>query len=151
MGFEKLGEAQDKMAMRTIIASDPFAVRKGLTVLLGCPLIVGMRESDRGGAEIVLAEVLNNIVEHGYAGATGEITVTLRPGPDGVLVAVEDHGKAFPKEQLPEGQLPDINPAKDLPEGGFGWYLIRTLVRDLSYQRIGTVNQVTFCLPHREG
>lgn len=151
MGFGKLGEPLETMTMRTTIASDPFAVRKGLVVLLGCPLIHEMNESDRGGAEIVLAEVLNNIVEHGYAGGTGEITVTLRPCPDGVLVVVEDQGKAFPKEELPEGRLPDVDPTKDLPEGGFGWYLIRTLVRDLSYQRIGTANQVTFCLPRHEG
>lgn len=151
MGCRKLADPVEARILRTTIASDPFAVREGLAALLRSPMIHELSEGARGGAEIVLAEVLNNIVEHGYAGEAGDITVTLRSGPVGVLVEVEDQGKAFPREELPEGRLPDIDPDKDLPEGGFGWYLIRTLVRDLSYRRIGAGNQVRFCLPREDG
>jgi serine/threonine-protein kinase RsbW len=40
--------------------------------------------------------------------------------------------------------------ADDLPEGGFGWYLIRTLARDVRYDRNGVTNCLTFWLPATE-
>ena len=34
----------------------------------------------------------------------------------------------------------------DLPEGGFGWYLIRDLARDVNYEREGWCNVLTLRL-----
>ncbi len=132
-----------------MIASEPFAVRAGLAALLNSSHIRAMGPESQGAAEIVLAEVLNNIVEHGYAEREGKITITLQPGPHGLLVTVEDRGRAFPREELPEGLLPTISAERELPEGGFGWFLIRAMVRDLSYRRIRSENRVSFCLPHK--
>ena len=132
--------------MQITIASDPFAVRNGLATLLGNPIISTMAQDARSAAEIVLAEVLNNIVEHAYADSAGSIVVALRQDDDGILVTVMDHGAAFPQEKLPEGRLPEIDSFDDLPEGGFGWLLIRTLVRGLSYQRKNGSNHVSFYL-----
>jgi serine/threonine-protein kinase RsbW len=35
----------------------------------------------------------------------------------------------------------------DLPEGGFGWFLIRELTKDLQYVRHEDQNRLTFSIP----
>lgn len=134
--------------MQLIIESDPAAVRAGLARLLASDMITTMQDGARGTAEIVLAEVLNNIVEHAYNGQAGVIIISLQHRRDGVLVQVRDHGQPFPRDEVPQGLLPAAGLRENLPEGGFGWYLIRNLVRDLSYQRKDDCNHLSFCLSY---
>lgn len=132
--------------MQIAIDGDADAVRVGLADLLNSPPILAMADDARGTAEIVLAEVLNNIVEHAYAQSNGQIIIGLTPHPRGLLVNVCDTGGAFPKEELPQGLLPPIGQLEDLPEGGFGWFLIRRLVHGLTYQRKNGRNHLSFYL-----
>jgi serine/threonine-protein kinase RsbW len=126
------------------MAGDAAAVRDGLRRLLDQPPLALAPEGDRGTVEIVLAEVLNNIVEHAYAEGTGPIRLGLDPVPQGTRWSVEDEGLPMPGGALPAGNLPAPT---DLSEGGFGWHLIRSLTQDLAYQRIGRVNRLTFVIP----
>ena len=48
------------------IASTPMAVRDALLEILGHPVMAHLPDDARGTAELVLAEALNNIVEHAY-------------------------------------------------------------------------------------
>ena len=102
-----------------------------------------MAPSQPGDVELALAEVVNNIVEHGYAGRpSGAIRITCEPCGDYLLVSVRDQGRCIPGG-LPTGCPPDVEvPVKDLPEGGFGWMLIRTLANSLSYSREGDQNRL---------
>jgi serine/threonine-protein kinase RsbW len=134
--------------MQLIIEGNPTAVRNGLAQILASDVIKTMQTGARGTAQIVLAEVLNNIVEHAYAGQEGAIVVALQHGRDGVTVTVRDHGRPFPMEELPQGHLPQITSFDDLPEGGFGWFLIRSLVEDLHYERRDDCNHLSFRLPY---
>jgi serine/threonine-protein kinase RsbW len=136
--------------MQLIIESDPIAVRDGLATILASPIIQTMEDGARGAAEIVLAEVLNNIVEHAYADRPGNIVLGMELQPDGVWVTVCDHGHPFPKQELPQGKLPAIDAFEDLPEGGFGWHLIRTLVRNLTYLHKDGRNILSFHLPYED-
>lgn len=136
--------------MQIIIESDPVAVRQGLARLLASDVIATLQAGARETAEIVLAEVLNNIVEHAYAGQPGSIVVSLNHNRHGVLVQVRDYGAAFPCHEVPKGDLPSLEACRDLPEGGFGWYMIRSLVRDLTYQREDGCNHLSFCLSYNE-
>ncbi len=94
----------------------------------------------------MLAEVLNNVAEHAYgrAGWAGGGGGVGRPG--GVRCRVTDRGHPMPGGEPPEGLLPAVQP-HDLPEGGFGWFLIRELSRDLRYARIGGENVLSFVVP----
>jgi serine/threonine-protein kinase RsbW len=118
-------------------------VREALATLMSGPVLASAPQADRGTAEIVLAEAMNNIVEHAYVGTSGEITLTLWHSAGEVACRITDRGASMPDERLPAGEL--ATPA-DLPEGGFGWYLIRSLSRDLRYARYGTLNELTFVL-----
>jgi len=105
-------------------------------------------------AEIVLAEVLNNVVEHAYATLRGTVDLELRLAGDTLACTVRDAGAQMPDGTPPLGRqvLVDV-PLEHLPEGGFGWFLIRSLTRDLDYRRDQGRNRLTFLLPvdRREG
>jgi serine/threonine-protein kinase RsbW len=105
-----------------------------------------LSEDDRGTAEIVLSEALNNIVEHAYAAHRGQIEVCVRVVRGALICTVIDQGLPMPGESLPEGRLPEVRGVEDLPEGGFGWHLIRTLSSDLAYSRVNGRNELRFRL-----
>jgi serine/threonine-protein kinase RsbW len=99
--------------------------------------------------QVVFGEVMNNIVEHAYnEGPDGWINIQLQCDEQGSFsCCVLDRGQEMPYQQLPPGTLPDSSgPMETLPEGGFGWFLIRQLTRQLTYQRDGDMNRLTFCL-----
>lgn len=123
------------------------AVRDALAALMAGPILADVAEDAKGMAELVLAEVMNNIVEHAYADTTsGEITLTLWQSEGEVACRITDRGTTMPQEEPPAGRLPDLAAWDELPEGGFGWFLIRTLSRDLRYARHGSLNELTFVL-----
>jgi serine/threonine-protein kinase RsbW len=122
------------------------SVREALGALMAGPVLATVPEDTRGTAEIVLAEAMNNIVEHAYVGASGEITLTLWQAGGEVACRITDRGLSMPDETLPAGALALDETPSDLPEGGFGWFLIRSLSRDLRYARYGTLNELTFVL-----
>ncbi len=136
----------DPDCTRIVIPADPAAVREGLRALFDTLLLRGLAAAERGTAEIVLAEALNNIVEHAYARNSGKIELTLQLHCAELVCQIEDQGEAMPGEVLPKGLLPLIVSQDDLPEGGFGWHLIRALSRDLHYRRVGGRNQLSFRL-----
>ena len=47
----------------------------------------------------------------------------------------------------PAGTLPDLGvEVQDMPEGGFGWFLIRSLVDEMTYERCNTGNCLMLCI-----
>lgn len=143
-GSEEAGPA---FCLQLRIPADTLAVREALVRICDALLQRGEREEDLGTVQIVLAEVLNNIVEHAYAGqeAGAEIEIALSRAPEGLWCHVVDQGRQMPGDSLPEGNLPPFS-ADDLPEGGFGWHLIRLLSQDLAYRRSEGRNHLTFRL-----
>ena len=106
---------------------------------------IGLSIEEVGSIELVLAEALNNIVEHAYAGGSGPIDIELTAAPNGICVRLEDKGFALPDERMPLGSTVGCATATDdLPEGGFGWFLIRQLAHDLEYRREAGTNILTF-------
>ncbi len=126
--------------------ADPASVRQALKTAMAAfgemPVAAGLGDV----VEIVLAEVLNNVVEHACA-ENGRGLVELEVVPEATALAflVRDDGEPMPGGDAPEGRAHDLDAmADDLPEGGFGWFLIRELTQDLSYARTGTCNELRF-------
>jgi serine/threonine-protein kinase RsbW len=92
--------------------------------------------------EIVLAEHLNNIVEHSYAETEqGTIKLTVISDKQKLRICTFDTGVPLPNLSMPEGSQPDLLVEReDLPEGCFGWFLIRKLTRNLVYLRQNNEN-----------
>lgn len=121
-------------------------VRQALECVLSKLAKLDLSLDDRGTVELVLAEVLNNIVEHACAGnceESVEIAITRRHSA--LKFVVVDTGRAIPGGTPPAGQMRDIDyPRTNLPEGGFGWALIRELAEDLKYSRKDDRNRLSF-------
>jgi serine/threonine-protein kinase RsbW len=105
-----------------------------------------LTEEELATVEVVLAEVMNNIAEHAYAWRRdGEMILVLRHTPQGLSISVSDEGVAMPDLQVPtSGGLDPEAPLTELPEGGFGWLIIRQLARDVTYARKDGVNHLSF-------
>lgn len=140
---------QDRRAegLHLVFLATPAVIRDNLAHMMGQPPLSHLGDDSRGSAELVLAEVLNNVAEHAYGDGQGPVAVTLARMPDGVTCLIVDQGAEMPCGKLPDGKLPQTPDLADLPEGGFGWHLIRSLTRDLVYLRTGGCNRLSFTLP----
>lgn len=126
-------------------AAGPMSVRMALHRITAdfshrlCP-------QDAGALEVALAEVLNNVVEHAYAGSRGgDICLRIEARATALHCTVTDHGTAMPGGVPPPGGPdPGTGNGGRLREGGWGWHLVRSLTRDLAYTRIGTENRLSF-------
>lgn len=135
--------------LRLIFASSQLAVRRALRSTLGGLAGLDLTEDEASTVELVLAEVLNNVVEHAYAyDPSGVIEFQIRHDEHGLDCSVCDDGSAMPNDRLPAGKDGwSALSEESLPEGGFGWYLIRELAEDLDYRRDGNRNIFQFRLP----
>jgi serine/threonine-protein kinase RsbW len=129
---------------RLVIDATVLDVREGLRDLMRCPLVQNLSPDCLGTTELVLAEALNNVVEHAYANYSGQIEVEVRRDPDQLRFHIADKGLPMPGAEPPLGRLPAVGALQDLPEGGFGWFLIRSLSQDLAYRREGERNLLSF-------
>lgn len=97
--------------------------------------------------QIALTEAVNNVVEHAYGGtAPGDVRIKGELYPERLWISIQDAGAPFPDGELPEGKPADVNvPAGSLPEGGFGWFLIRELASQVQYERSEGSNNLLLC------
>ncbi len=109
-------------------------------------------DAELGMLEMVLAETLNNVVEHAMSGnARGQVKLRILCRNGGLDCTILDNGLPMPDGEPPRTTLPEIGRMiDDLPEGGFGWSLIRMHVRDLEYRRQDGINVLRFLLPLTE-
>lgn len=135
--------AMPDAAFRLTLAADPLAVRQALARIMASCLVAALTDDHRASVEIVLAEVLNNIAEHAYAAGKGDISVSLQAIPAGLDCRISDQGQPMPDGAIPSGTLP----VEAYPEGGFGWFLIRSLTTGLDYRRVDGTNQLHFVIP----
>ncbi len=139
-----------------VLRAEPLEVRRAL-VSIGARFVDVLDPERLGRLELVLAEVLNNIVEHGYPDRPpGLIHVSIVPSGKGLSCAVADDGTALPTECLAPRHDPltraSMNRPRSeesflhLPEGGFGWVLIQGLTTNLCHYRENGRNILAFYL-----
>lgn len=133
---------------RQVFSAEPSAVRVALRRAVA-RFARRITPDDAGTLELALAEVLNNVVEHGYAGLPpGPVRLDLRRAGAALHCLVEDQGHPMPGRILPEGAMPPVaTTAGGLAEGGWGWALIRDLTTDICYTRENGRNRLTFRIP----
>lgn len=107
----------------------------------------GVGADDLANVEIILAEALNNVSEHAYPQGAGPVELSVTLGPGGLKCVIGDHGQPMPDGHAPKGGEPRIEPPDHLPEGGFGWHIIRCLTTDLRYSRLDGQNFLSMLVP----
>ena len=128
--------------------ADAQEVRGALRRAVDC--FSGQITTDEAGMlELVLAEVLNNVVKHGYAGlAAGPVAVSISRDRGALRCQITDQGRPMPDLKLLDCPMqPVAECVADLAEGGWGWALIRELTCDLAYWRSAHTNCVSFGVP----
>ena len=106
--------------------------------------------------EICLAEALHNVVRHGYAGRDdGTIDVSFRIFDARLEIEIVDRGAPMPEPARRSIAGADRITARaerlaDLPEGGFGIPILRTVLDDVAYRRDGDRNILTMTKHARE-
>jgi serine/threonine-protein kinase RsbW len=129
------------------IQSGSNAVRQALAKVIDGLAPLALTSEDEGTIKMVMAEVLNNVVEHGYPeqNGAGPIGVTCEHLRNGLNIAIVDIGVPMPGGQTPPGLAMDTDVAFiDLPEGGFGWLLIKQLATRVTYSRVSQINKLEF-------
>ncbi|EPX79741.1 ATP-binding protein [Salipiger mucosus] len=149
----QLPARQDRLSLRLHIDSRPEAVRGALGRVSRDLARFGIRTEPRGAVELVLAEALNNIVEHACRAAPGgHIAIALDAGPSRIDVVLRDDGGPMPGGDVPRGAAACLDGScADLPEGGFGWFLIHRLSDRLRYRRAGGENRLEIGIPLSRG
>ena len=134
--------------MNLVFPARPMAVRRALQASMTGLARLNLTIDEQGIIEIVLAEVLNNVVEHAYAHhKSGVIELRVKRMSDNLCFTVLDDGVPLPKGNLPEHTRHTLSgPLEDLPEGGFGWSLIQDLTQDLHYVRSDVRNRLNFTI-----
>ena len=127
----------DRQDLEMFFAATKAEASAGIATLSERLGALGLPETETDDVRIALAEAINNVVEHSYAGTTPEnVHVKCSLGTENLEILITDSGVP-----MPEGALGTRVPASvdtvlsDLPEGGFGWFLIRTLADEVRYDR----------------
>lgn len=146
------GNLSGDAGVRLVFPAGEKQVRRALSTAMGALAGMGLSDDARGLAEIVLAEVLNNVVEHAYAAQRpGLIEIDAWLEGAFLWMKVQDDGFPMPDGVVPKRRDQDVTGAAEtLPEGGFGWSIIHELSHDLTYERDGLRNTVTFSLDLEE-
>lgn len=128
--------------------ADEMALRDVLAEVTSFLQAHGISADRRGTVELVLAEAVNNVVEHAYADtARGQVDLRVDLCDGALRFSIEDDGAPMPGGAAPEGKQHDLEcDLQDLPEGGFGWFLIRELTQNLQFSRHAQRNRLTFTI-----
>lgn len=114
-----------------------------------------VRPEDVDTIQIIIAEALNNVVEHAYPeDKPGDVNLIVRRRRGALMCEIKDRGRPMPNGRVPVGDHPmHRENGEPMPEGGYGWFLIRELVRDLIYDRKNGENVLfmTFAASGRPG
>ncbi len=92
----------------------------------------GLDEGALFAVELACDEACNNVIEHAYRGAKGLLRIACSVSQADFVIEIQDNGHPF--------DLTVIRPPKrirrpaDLPVGGLGIHLIRTLMDTVEYR-----------------
>ena len=138
--------ASNSVELKLVFPCNQANVRSALASIMAGIGAMNLNEDDSSSVELVLAEVLNNVTEHAYRDeGVGMIELQLKQTSRGLSCRVIDSGEAMPRNAPPAGIPPNPNRPLELQaEGGFGWFLIRQLTRDLTYLRSRNNNVLSF-------
>jgi len=102
----------------------------------------------RGTTQIVLAEILNNIVEHGQLSSHQGISTSISLISDGVFCKVKDEAPTFRALETPAVNADGMCGASiQLAEGGYGVFLVQSLARNIRYCEVERGNHLEFVIP----
>lgn len=100
--------------------------------------------------QVCLEELLTNVVRHGGAKSSGNLSevpvpplnveISISAGAQGVSMIIEDDGKPFDVVNAPAHRIDQ--PLEEVQPGGLGIQLIRNFASSIAYEQAGLGNRV---------
>lgn len=112
---------------------------------LGCSVAV---DDACESLRLALTEALNNAVEHGgLPEGTSAIHIGALRRAGTIEIRLQDSGRPLPACLFEQRDAPRLavpgQPLEELPEGGWGWHIIRSSVDRVAYRRLGERNYLS--------
>lgn len=85
-------------------------------------------------------EVFVNILQHGYAGRPGPVSVRIDASAERITVTLIDQAPAFEASHAQEPDLGSVG--EDRALGGLGWHLVQQVMDDVSHEYTPGVGNV---------
>ena len=124
---------------RLAVLSSPSEVR--LLAQFCTDAIVGLfSEEDVAAIELAIVEAANNIVEHAYKFEEGHpLQLSISHRGDSLELLFFDKGPVFEYSKIakPDFEWDNVD---DIPEGGWGVYLINSIMDEVEFDRQGNIN-----------
>ncbi len=104
----------------------------------------GFSDGDVRKLGLVLSEACVNVIEHAYLGEAGNpIELQLSIDDESLRVTIRDKGARF---KLEDYEPPDLD---EPHEGGYGVFIMRSLMDEVSYSTSGQQGTVLTLIKHR--
>ena len=92
--------------------------------------------------QVAMEEMVTNVIFYAYPkGTSAEITLTAESDGQEVTFVLSDSGIPFDPTAKEDADL-DVNPM-DREQGGMGILIVKNIMNEVSYQRLGDMNQLT--------
>ncbi len=90
---------------------------------------------------LALEEAASNVIEHGYKGRGGNLTIRIVVANGDVTFELRDHAKPFKPGKV--GRPDETVPLEERPPGGLGLHLIHALMDEVRYESLPDGNLLT--------
>jgi serine/threonine-protein kinase RsbW len=109
----------------------------------------GMDDGDIYAVQLAVDEACSNIIEYACHGRCDEqIEITCTTSGDRLTVMIRDHGEPFDPASAP---APDLDAdLENRPVGGLGIFLMRQLMDEIRYERLGESGNVLTLVKYRK-
>ena len=92
--------------------------------------------------QLAMEEMVTNVIFYAYPeGTSADITLTAESDGKELTFVLFDTGKPFDPTAKEDADL-DVNPM-DREQGGMGILIVKNIMNEVSYQRLGDTNQLT--------
>ncbi|MBO4802504.1 MAG: ATP-binding protein [Bacteroidaceae bacterium] len=92
--------------------------------------------------QLAIEEMVSNVIFYAYPeGTNADITLTAESDGEELTFVLSDSGKPFDPTAKEDADL-DVNPM-DREQGGMGILIVKNIMNEVTYQRLGDTNQLT--------
>lgn len=114
---------------------------------LACGL--GLSDHENYMLHLALEEIVTNVMKYAYGpGVQKDINVHSQVSDNLLEVTVMDHGRPFNPLTADEPVFP--SKIEDMKVGGLGIHIVKTMVKDLRYERREGRNVLTMCITRNQ-
>ena len=92
--------------------------------------------------QVAIEEMVTNVIYYAYPeGTSADITLTAESEDKELTFVLSDTGKPFDPTAKEDADI-ELNPM-DREQGGMGILIVKNIMNEVSYQRLGDTNQLT--------